>query len=91
MKRIFYIELDEDYVPIFKVCGITAPFSEFKEQITCKDCKYWQDNNGGYPNPNCKWNAEETPDADDYCSGAESKYYPDFLPTYEVVFKRNEE
>ena len=39
MKRRFYIELDEEYIPIFKVCGITAPFSDFKEQILCKDCE----------------------------------------------------
>lgn len=44
-----------------------------QELIRCKDCIYWQDNNGGYPHGNCKWNADETPDPDDYCSGAERK------------------
>lgn len=37
--------------------------------IHCKDCLYWQDNNGGYPHANCRWCETETPDADDYCSG----------------------
>lgn len=43
------------------------------ELIRCMDCKYWQDNNGGYPHDDCKWNANETPDPDDYCSGTERK------------------
>lgn len=41
------------------------------EVVRCKDCKYWQDNNGGYPNQNCRWMKDETPDADDYCSYGE--------------------
>ena len=41
--------------------------------IYCKDCKYWQDNNNGYPVTDCRWNKDETPDADDYCSFAERK------------------
>ena len=41
--------------------------------VRCKDCKYWQDNNGGYPNPECRWGHEETPDAEDYCSFGEVK------------------
>lgn len=43
------------------------------EIVRCKDCKYWQDNNGGYPNPDCRWNEQETPDADDFCSFAERR------------------
>ena len=43
------------------------------EIIRCKDCRYYQDNNDGYPHINCKWDANETPDADDFCSGAELK------------------
>lgn len=39
----------------------------------CKDCKYWQDNNNGYPHPDCRWSNNETPDADDFCSYAEQK------------------
>ena len=41
--------------------------------IRCKDCRYWQDNNGGYPHPECRWGLEETPDADDFCSFADRK------------------
>ena len=39
--------------------------------ILCKDCRYWQSNNGGYPHPECRWGNDETPDEDDYCSFAE--------------------
>lgn len=47
----------------------------FKKQIVvrCKDCKYWQDNNGGYPHRDCKWNQDETPDPDDFCSAGERR------------------
>ena len=38
--------------------------------ILCKDCMYWQGNNGGYPHPECRWGHDETPDEDDYCSFA---------------------
>ena len=41
--------------------------------VRCKDCRYYQDNNGGYPNANCKWCKDETPDADDFCSCGERK------------------
>lgn len=41
--------------------------------IRCKDCKYWQDNNGGYPHEECRWGKDETPDADDFCSYGERK------------------
>lgn len=39
----------------------------------CKDCIYWQDNNGGYPVDDCKWNKDETPDPEDYCSWGDRK------------------
>lgn len=39
--------------------------------VRCKDCLYYQDNNGGYPHPDCRWGHEETPDEDDYCSFGE--------------------
>lgn len=51
----------------------TMPTIEQPEIIRCKDCKFWQDNNGGYPNMNCRWIDDETPDADDSCSYAERK------------------
>lgn len=41
------------------------------EVVRCKDCRFWQDNNGGYPNMNCRWIADETPNDDDYCSFGE--------------------
>ena len=41
--------------------------------IRCRDCRYYQDNNNGYPHMNCKWDANETPDEDDFCSGAEMR------------------
>jgi len=44
---------------------------EQEEVVRCKDCKYWQDNNGGYPHRDCKWNQDETPDPDDFCSAGE--------------------
>lgn len=44
-----------------------------EEIIRCKECKYWQDNNNGYPVTDCRWNKDETPDADDFCSFAERK------------------
>lgn len=52
--------------------GIKALRPVSREQvILCKDCQYWQGNNGGYPHPECRWGNDETPDEDDYCSFAE--------------------
>ena len=45
-----------------------APTIEQPEIIRCRDCRYWQDNNGGYPHDECRWNNDETPNEDDYCS-----------------------
>ena len=44
-----------------------------EQVILCRDCRFWQDNNGGYPHPEGRWGNDETPDADDYCSFAERK------------------
>lgn len=44
-----------------------------EQVILCRDCRFWQDNNGGYPHPECRWGNDETPGADDYCSFAERK------------------
>ena len=54
------------------VCSALRPVSR-ERVILCKDCRYWQGNNGGYPHPECRWGNDETPDADDYCSFAERK------------------
>lgn len=41
--------------------------------VRCRGCIYWQDNNGGYPHPECRWGNGETPDADDFCSYGERR------------------
>ena len=41
--------------------------------VRCKDCKYWQDNNDGYPHEECRWGHGETPYANDFCSYGERK------------------
>ena len=41
--------------------------------VRCKDCKYFQDNNSGYPHDECRWGKGETPDPDDFCSYGERK------------------
>ena len=43
----------------------------FTLEECCENCQYWQDNNLGYHVDGCKWRSDETPDADDYCSGFE--------------------
>ena len=50
-----------------------TPTADVVSVVRCKDCKYWQDNNGGYPHEECRWGKEETPDSDDYCSYGERK------------------
>ena len=47
--------------------------SDAVEVVRCKDCKYWQDNNDGYPHEECRWGHGETPDANDFCSYGERK------------------
>ena len=49
------------------------PTIDAVEVVRCKDCKWWQDNNGGYPHEECRWGKGETPDADDYCSYGERR------------------
>ena len=60
-----------DYMTVWKYLH-QLPSAQ-PEIIRCKDCRYYQDNNDGYPHINCKWDANETPDADDFCSGAERR------------------
>ena len=47
--------------------------SDVAPVVRCKDCKYWQDNNDGYPHEECRWGHGETPDANDFCSYGERK------------------
>ena len=49
------------------------PADDVAPVVRCKDCKYWQDNNDGYPHEECRWGHGETPDADDFCSYGERK------------------
>ena len=49
------------------------PTVDAVEVVRCKDCKYWQDNNDGYPHEECRWGNGETPDPDDFCSYGERK------------------
>ena len=50
-----------------------APTEDVVAVVRCKDCKYWQDNNNGYPHDECRWGKEETPNSDDYCSFGERR------------------
>ena len=67
----------EDIVDIERVeVGMTyneLSKADVVEAVRCKDCRYWQDNNGGYPHEECRWGKDETPDADDFCSYGERK------------------
>lgn len=49
----------------------SIPAADVVPVVRCKECRYWQDNNGGYPCGECKWRGDETPDAEDYCSAGE--------------------
>lgn len=49
------------------------PMADAERVVRCRDCKYWQDNNGGYPHEECRWGKGETPDADDFCSFGERR------------------
>ncbi len=64
---------DLPYKASVKRVVMQAPTADVVEVVRCKDCKYWQDNNGGYPHEECRWGKEETPDADDYCSCGERR------------------
>lgn len=47
---------------------------EVRTIVQCKDCRYWQDNNGGYPHEDCRWGKDETPEPTDFCSYGERRY-----------------
>lgn len=63
---IFGIESVLEYVQ-------NLPAADVAPVVRCKDCKYWQDNNDGYPHEECRWGNGETPDANDFCSYGEQK------------------
>ena len=62
--------LDDFLAAVDVALSALRPVSR-EQVILCKDCRYWQGNNGWYPHPECRWGNDETPDADDYCSFAE--------------------
>lgn len=66
MSKEMIVKLNSDRVKL-KGCEYV------QDLVRCEDCKYWQDNNGGYPNIECRWGKDETPNADDFCSFAERK------------------
>ena len=49
------------------------PAADVEPVVRCKDCKYWHDNNDGYPHEECRWGHGETPYANDFCSYGERK------------------
>lgn len=49
------------------------PAADVAPVVRCRDCKYWQDNNDGYPHEECRWGHGETPDANDFCSYLERR------------------
>lgn len=65
----FLLNVVEDLLKHLPIADV-VPRAEI-DVVRCKDCKYWQDNNGGYPHEGCRWWKNETPDADDYCSYGE--------------------
>lgn len=52
---------------------LSIPAADVAPVVRCKDCKYWQDNNDGYPHEEFRWWHGETPDANDFCSYGERK------------------
>lgn len=59
---------DKVSCPVWK-----APAADVAPVVRCKDCKYWQDNNDGYPHEECRWGHGETPNANDFCSYGERR------------------
>lgn len=55
------------------ICYHFKDKADVVEVVRCKDCTYWQDNNGGYPHKECRWGKGETPDSNDFCSHGERK------------------
>ena len=50
---------------------LSIPSADVAPVVRCMDCKYWQDNNDGYPHEECRLGHGETPDANDFCSYGE--------------------
>jgi hypothetical protein len=76
MTTISITRDDEKATAIIKAIGQIDDGLELAPIVRCKDCKYWQDNNGGYPREECRWGKDETPDGDDFCSYGERRSEP---------------
>ncbi len=66
-----YTEGWNDCLMRIKSMVSSFPTADVAPVVRCKDCKYWQDNNGGYPHEECRWGHGETPDDNDFCSYGE--------------------
>lgn len=66
----FIVPIDEKIVTEEYIDAMRKRYTEI---IRCEDCKFYQENNGGYPIEECKWRSDETPDMKDYCSLGERK------------------
>ena len=73
LSQIYATTYSERYRDALEVAISALRPVSWERVILCRDCRFWQDNNGGYPHPECRWGNDETPDADDYCSFAERK------------------
>lgn len=81
IKEIHCAECDSYHGVRCRACWVddtldyidSEPAADVAPVVRCKDCKYWQDNNDGYPHEECRWGHGETPDADDFCSYGKRK------------------
>lgn len=71
-SRIVSENFTQEAVTATYVMALAALRGPTREQVVlCKECRFWQGNNGGYTHPECRWGHDEIPDEDDYCSFAE--------------------
>lgn len=73
MSQANFIHGRWDDVYVSAATLMAMPAADVAPVVRCKDCKYWQDNNDGYPHEECRWGHGETPDANDFCSYGERK------------------
>lgn len=65
--QAYQYDAGKDGFAIMALIGI-QPTADVAPVVRCRDCKYWQDNNDGYPHEECRWGHGETPNDDDFCS-----------------------
>ena len=83
VNKVMVEQMRKDVMKLKPIGWIFTPHQKEHDRLTieidrkpivlCQDCVYWQDNNDGYPHPECRWGHEETPDPEDYCSFGERK------------------